>query len=224
MAANDGSSGTPAFYFDLASAECYLAAERIPHVLAAPVDWRPVLGSELAPRPRRGPISDRAAGRAAVADATQSRGAIERRAAQLGLQPLRWPDDHPFDSAQAMVAATFARRIGRGVAFAQAAFRQAFAGGHSLARLDHVLLAAAACEMHPAAVLRALELRGAREELRRATREAASAGVVELPAISLGGSVFSGPAAVEEAAAERHTQPAIRMGAGRGRALEVLAG
>ncbi len=51
--------------------------------------------------------------------------------------------------------------IGRAVPFAQAAFRQAFAGGHSLEDSDFVLIAAAACEMHPAAVLRGAELRSA---------------------------------------------------------------
>ena len=58
-----------------------------------------------------------------------------------------------------MRVATYAKSIGRAVPFAQAAFRQAFAGGHSLEDPDYVLIAAAACEMHPAAVLRAAELR-----------------------------------------------------------------
>ncbi len=56
--------------------------------------------------------------------------------------------------------------IGRVVPFAQAAFRQAFAGGRSLADPDNVLIAAAACEMHPQAVLRGAELRSVREQLR----------------------------------------------------------
>ena len=34
--------GQLAFYFDLASPECYLAAERIMHALPGPLDWRPV--------------------------------------------------------------------------------------------------------------------------------------------------------------------------------------
>ena len=80
---------------------------------------------------------------------------VERRAAELGLQELRWPDPFPFDSALAMRAATYAKSIGRVVAFAQAAFRQAFAGGHTLGETDRVLIAAAACEMHPTAMLKA---------------------------------------------------------------------
>ena len=85
-----------------------------------------------------------------------------------GLQPLRWPDPFPFDSALAMRAATYAKQIGRTVAFALAAFRQAFAGGRSLAEPDNVVIAAAACEMHPAAVLKAA--RAARRAATRSTR------------------------------------------------------
>ena len=59
---------------------------------------------------------------------------IAARAVELGLQPLRWPEPFPFDSPLAMRVATYAKSIGRTVPFAQAAFRQAFAGGHSLGR------------------------------------------------------------------------------------------
>jgi hypothetical protein len=40
-----------------------------------------------------------------------------------------------------------------------------------------VLIAAAACEMHPAAVVKGAALRSTRERLERATAEAAAAGV-----------------------------------------------
>ena len=65
-----------------------------------------------------------------------------------------------------MHAATYAKQIGRTVPFALAAFRQAFAGGRAL-DADTVLIAAAACEMHPAAVLKAIDLRSVRDELAR---------------------------------------------------------
>ena len=48
-----------------------------------------------------------------------------------------------------MLVATYAKQIGRAVAFSLAAFRQAFAGGRDLGERDNVLIAAAACEMHP---------------------------------------------------------------------------
>ena len=56
---------------------------------------------------------------------------VERQAAAQGLQPVRWPDAFPFDSAFAQRAATFAKGSGKTVAFALAAFRQAFAGGRT---------------------------------------------------------------------------------------------
>jgi 2-hydroxychromene-2-carboxylate isomerase len=94
---------------------------------------------------------------------------VERGAAALGLQPVRWPDPFPFDSERAMLAATYAKSIGRAVAFSLAAFRQAYAGGRPLDDDDTILIAAAACEMHPRAVLKALETQGVREALEEAT-------------------------------------------------------
>src|SRR4051794_41570312 len=76
---------------------------------------------------------------------------VQRRAQALGLMALRWPDPFPADTEWAMLAATYAKQIGRGVAFSLAAFRQAFAGGRALSRRDNVLIAAAAREMHPPA-------------------------------------------------------------------------
>src|SRR4029078_13650304 len=90
---------------------------------------------------------------------------VERAAAHQGLQPLRWPEPFPADSEWAMLVATYAKQIGRAVAFSLAAFRQAFAGGRDLGERDNVLLAAAACEMHPAAVIKGAELRGTQERL-----------------------------------------------------------
>jgi 2-hydroxychromene-2-carboxylate isomerase len=125
---------------------------------------------------------------------------IETRAARRGLQPLRWPEPFPFDSALAMRAATYARSIGRTVAFGLAAFRQAFAGGRSLGDPDTVLIAAAACEVHPAALLRAVELRSVRDELARQTALAAKLGVRDVPAVRVGERVFHGDVALDGAA------------------------
>src|SRR4051794_39735565 len=69
---------------------------------------------------------------------------VERRAAALGLMALRWPEPFPADTEWAMLAATYAKQIGRGVAFSLAAFRQAFAAGRDLSERDSVLIAAAA--------------------------------------------------------------------------------
>jgi 2-hydroxychromene-2-carboxylate isomerase len=78
------------------------------------------------------------------------------------------------------------------VPFAQAAFRQAFAGGRALDNEDAVVIAAAACEMHPAAVLKGAALRSTAEQLERATAEARAAGVSDVPAVLAGSRVFHG--------------------------------
>jgi 2-hydroxychromene-2-carboxylate isomerase len=108
---------------------------------------------------------------------------VERAARSQGVQPLVWPEPFPSDSEWAMLAATYAKQIGRAVAFSLAAFRQAFAAGRDLSERDNVLIAAAACEMHPSAVVKGAELRGTRERLEAATAEAMAAGVRDVPAI-----------------------------------------
>jgi 2-hydroxychromene-2-carboxylate isomerase len=108
---------------------------------------------------------------------------VERAARAQGVQPLVWPEPFPSDSEWAMLVATYAKQIGRAVAFSQAAFRQAFAAGRNLSERDNVLIAAAACEMHPAAVVKGAKLRGTRERLEAATAEAVEAGVRDVPAV-----------------------------------------
>jgi 2-hydroxychromene-2-carboxylate isomerase len=73
-----------------------------------------------------------------------------------------------------------------------------------LSELDTVLIAAAACELHPAALLKALELRSVAQALEQAGARARTAGVSSLPAVQVGESVFAGDAALEEAAIGLH--------------------
>jgi 2-hydroxychromene-2-carboxylate isomerase len=184
----------PAFFFDLASPAAYLAAERALQVLPG-VEWVPVLATEL-------PGAETFDAYRCAEERDIALGAIERAAAAYGLQPLRWPDPFPFDSLFAMRVATYAKQIGRTVPFAQAAFRQAYAAGRSLADPDNVVIAAAACEMHPAAVVRAAELRGVRAALRGATARAVALGVRDVPAVFTGRHVLHGEAQLERAAVE----------------------
>jgi 2-hydroxychromene-2-carboxylate isomerase len=187
-----------AFYFDLASPLAYLAAERVLHVLGGRpgvnAEWQPVLGGELSNAESFEAYRCRTEKEIFHAE-------IERGASALGLQPLKWPSPFPFDSALSMRVATYAKSIGRTVPFVQAAFRQAFAGGHNLEQVDFVLIAAAACEMHPAAVIKGAELRSVSEQLSATTAQAAEAGVTDVPAVRIGETVFVGEHAVEDAAA-----------------------
>jgi 2-hydroxychromene-2-carboxylate isomerase len=200
-------SFTPAaFYFDLASPLAYLAAERVLHTLPGAAEWQPVLAREL-------PGGETFEAFRCAEEREVFRAELERRASELELQPLRLPAPFPFDSALAMRVATYAKSIGRTVPFAQAAFRQAFAGGRSLAEPDSVLIAAAACEMHPAAVLRGAELRSVAEQLSAGTAAAAAAGVTDVPAVRIGARVFHGERALDDAAAEMRAE--VITGGGR---------
>src|ERR1035441_8650590 len=176
-----------AFYFDLSSTEAYLAAERALAVLPAPCEWQPILASML-PRSETDQPADR-----------EREAELMRANVELDLLPLRWPTPFPFDSRFAMLAATYAKRIGKTVAFALAAFRQAYAGGNALSEHDNVLIAGAACEIHPAAILRATQTRGIVAELERASAEALALGVSDVPAVRVGDRLFQGERALEEA-------------------------
>ena len=173
--AGSSTASPAAFFFDLASPVAYIAAERALQDHPG-VEWVPILASGL---PRAETFETyRCAQERDIALAQ-----IELAAADGGLQPIRWPDPFPFDSAFAMRVATYAKQIGRTVAFALAAYRQAFAGGRSLAEPDNVIIAAAACEMHPAAVAKAAALRGVQAALTEATARARELGVRDVPAV-----------------------------------------
>jgi 2-hydroxychromene-2-carboxylate isomerase len=176
----------PRFFYDLGSADAYLVAERSHAVLGVVPEWVPV----------HLPAAFRCA-----EEVASHREDVERRAARYGLQPLRWPPGYPFDSEFAMLAATYAREIGRGVAFSLAAFRQAFAAGRDLSERDNVLIAGAACELHPAALIKGAELRSTRDRLAQATAAARAAGIAEVPALQVGERIFYGDRSLETAVA-----------------------
>jgi 2-hydroxychromene-2-carboxylate isomerase len=188
----------PVFYFDLGSPYAYLAAERVNSVFGAagaePPEWQPILLGGLFKRFGRdswanGPGRD------------EGLRECERRAEAYGLPPIRWPEPFPGNSLLAMRAATFAKEIGRTVSFSLAAFRQAFAAGRDLSEADNVLLAAAASEIHPRALLGAVERDAIKLRLRQATDAAGDLGVVGVPSVVAGGAVFWGDDRLEDAAA-----------------------
>ena len=188
------SDDRPLFYFDLGSPYSYLAAERVNHVLPAVPVWQPVLLGAIFQARGYGSWSETEEREAGMAE-------VERRARERGLPEIRWPDPWPGNTLTAMRAAIFAQQSGRTVAFALAAFRQAFAAGRDLSDVDNVLLAAAACELHPRAVLKGIEMQSVKDKLRAATDEAIARGVTGVPSIAVGEQVFWGDDRLEEAAA-----------------------
>ena len=194
----------PQFLYDLGDVDSYLAAERVNVVLPVVPEWVPVDGSALAAA--AGASGSGAAvgaagasGAAGAADAGE-RARWEALARARGLQPLRWPATWPPRSREALIAATYAKQCGRAVAYSLAAFRQAFAGGRDLGERDTVLLAGAACELHPTALLQALARPAVAAALDAATARAAAAGARRVPALLVDGALFHGDAALDAAA------------------------
>jgi 2-hydroxychromene-2-carboxylate isomerase len=174
-----------AFYFDFASPEAYLSAERVIQRLPFAAEWVPIRA------PRAWDDGFRCAEEREIA-----RMEIERVAAARTLQAVRWPP--AFDSELALRAATYAKQIGRVVAFGLAAFRQAYAGGADLGDPDVVLIAASACEMHPRAVLQAIERDAVGRVLDEATATAVARGVTTAPSVwTPDGVLLEGDAALD---------------------------
>jgi len=184
------------FYFDLGSPYAYLAAERVNGLFAEaeidPPEWRPVLLGGLL---KRFDHESWASG----PDRDLRLREIEQRASSYQLQPVRWPTPFPGDMLFAMRTATYAKQIGRTVAFSLAAFRQAFAAGRDLSEPDNVLLAAAACELHPRAIVSAAKSRATKAALRDATERAGDIGVRAVPSLVVGSEVFWGDDRLEAA-------------------------
>jgi 2-hydroxychromene-2-carboxylate isomerase len=127
---------------------------------------------------------------------------IKRRAAERGLPEVVYPKGWPVEnySLNPIRAAIYAKESGRVVSFSLAAFRQVFAAGRDMSDVDNVLLAAAACELHPNAVIKGIETKSVKEELKRATEEAIELGLTGIPTVSVGGDLFWGDDRLEEAA------------------------
>jgi 2-hydroxychromene-2-carboxylate isomerase len=182
-AGSDGPTEEPdaAFYFDLGNPEAWLLAERVIATLGRPAPWIPVLQSGIA-----------------AEFAPVDLEAIALTARERGLLELRPPQREQTDTRDAMLAATFARQSGKGVAFTLAAMRQCWCAGRDLADRTTLLLAGAAAEIHPNALEKAFNLKSLAAELDRETAAAVAVGVDRLPAVRIGQSLQFGDAGLEE--------------------------
>lgn len=157
----------PRFFYDLRSPTAWLAAERIVELAGEVPEFVPVELSALAAQDTDADLED-----------------IAARAVAYGLLPVRPPAVFPpTDTRFAMLAATYAKQIGKVVAYSMAGFRQTFAGGRDLADRETVFLAGAAAEIHPAALIKGAELKGTARRLQEANAEAAQLGVLDVPAL-----------------------------------------
>ena len=188
------------FYYDFNSPYSYLAAERISGLFAEAEleqpEWKPISFGHLLQTTGRRPWSFEQ-------DREADFGEIARRAAERGLPEVRYPEGWPIDNYSLIPvrAATYAKEVGRIVSFSLAAFRQVFAAGRNLSDPDNVLVAAAACELHPKAVLKAIESESVKRRLKEATEEALARGLTGIPTVAVGEELFWGDDRLEEAAA-----------------------
>ena len=188
------------FYYDFSSPYSYLAAERISGLFAEAEleqpEWQPIsFGHVLRTTGRRpwslppeGPDPDHLE-------------EVQRRASERGLPKVLYPEGWPMDnySLNPIRAAIYAKESGRVVSFTLACFRQVFAAGRDMSDVDNVLVAAAACELHPNAVLKGIETQSVKDKLRVATDEAIERGVQGIPTVAVGDELFWGDDRLEEA-------------------------
>ena len=188
------------FYYDFSSPYSYLAAERISGLFAEAgaeqPEWKPISFGHLLAAIERRPWSWEEDRSAHFAE-------IQRRADERGLPKVLYPDGWPRETWSVLPAraATYAKETGRVVSFSLAAFRQHFAAGRDLSELDSVLIAAAACELHPNAVTKGVETKSVKDGLRAATDEALDRGVEGIPTVAVGDELFWGDDRLEEAVA-----------------------
>ena len=186
------------FCYDFNSPYSYLAAERISGLFAEAAleqpEWQPISFGHVLKTTGRRPWSFEKDRSADFAE-------IQRRAGERGLPPVRYPEGWPVEnySLNPIRAAIYAKESGRVVSFTLACFRQVFAAGRDMSELDNVLVAAAACELHPNAVTKGIETKSVKDKLRAATDEAIARGVEGIPTIAVGEELFWGDDRLEEA-------------------------
>jgi 2-hydroxychromene-2-carboxylate isomerase len=184
------------FYLDVGSPFAYLAAERIDALFPADaVAWQPVsLGALFKTNGRSSwALGDPERRRTGMAE-------VERRAAERGLPPVRWPDPWPGNYLMAMRAATYADQLGRGREFLVQALRDGFQHGHDLSLAVHVLESAEQVGLDPLDVERATADPGVKLALREATAAAHELGVFGVPTVAVAGDLFWGDDRLEDAA------------------------
>jgi 2-hydroxychromene-2-carboxylate isomerase len=185
------------FFYDFSSPYSYLAAERISGLFAEAEleqpEWIPISFGHVLKQSGRRPWSFKE-------DRSRDFAEIQRRADERGLPEVLYPEGWPIEnhSITPARAATYAKESGRVVSFSLAMFRQVFAAGRDLDE-DTVLLAGAACELHPNAVTKALGTASVKDRLKAATAEAIELGVGGIPTVTVGDQLFWGDDKLEEA-------------------------
>jgi 2-hydroxychromene-2-carboxylate isomerase len=182
----------PLFYFGAMSPYSWFAAERIGELLPE-ARWRGVLAGAVFKANGRvswGLTAERGAGIATC----------ERRAAEHGLGPIRWPE--PWPTSDLLIARAMAHAESRGMLepFALAAMRLSFLDGADLGTPEAVLEAGARAGLAPAELEGAIADEQIKQRLRATTDEALANGVFGVPSIVFGEELYWGDDSLDRAA------------------------
>jgi 2-hydroxychromene-2-carboxylate isomerase len=185
----------PVFYYDTNSPYAYLAASRIDDVVPG-AEWRPIAFGIVLRETGRVPWSLQDGRERDLEE-------IDHRAAARGLPPVRYPEGWPAESYSLapLRAQLYAEHHGALKPFTRALFRLVFAEGRVGGHEDTLRAAARAASLDPAGVLGANEDPVYKERLREATEAALAVGVVGVPTVAVGDTLFWGDDQLEAAAA-----------------------
>lgn len=189
-----------AFFFGAMSPYSWFAAERIGTLLPG-AEWRPLFAGGLFKARQRvswGLTEDRAV---KIAD-------CEARARSHGLGAIRWPDPWPTNDLLIARAMIFAQQRCVLKRFALSAMRMAFLEGLDLAQANAVCAVADRSGLAGDEVAEAIVNPKVKSALRAAHDEAVALGVVGVPSVRVGNTLFWGDDRLEEAAALAASTPA----------------
>jgi 2-hydroxychromene-2-carboxylate isomerase len=185
----------PTFYYDLSSPYSYLAAARVDEVLPERPEWRPIAFGVIVQRIGKVPWSFASDRRADFED-------IARRASELGLPPVRYPEGWPVQtySIAALRAALAVEDQDERRAVTRELYRTAFVDGNHLADVETVLESVARAGVDREAIAAAISSAEIKERLRAETDAALERGVTGVPTVAIGERLFWGDDRLEDAA------------------------
>jgi 2-hydroxychromene-2-carboxylate isomerase len=184
------------FFYDFSSPYSYLAALRVDGVLPVKPVWQPVAFGVIVQRLGKVPWSF-------AADRSVDFGEIDRRAAERGLPPVRYPPGWPREtySLTPLRAALVAEEAGLLREVSLELFRAPFLEGQSPVELLTTLDAAERAGMDRQEVQAGIQRQDIKDRLRTATENALGRGVMGVPTVAVGDELFWGDDRLLDAAA-----------------------
>ncbi len=186
------SAPQPLFYFGAMSPYSWFAAERIAGLLPD-ARWHGVLAGAIFKANGRTSWGLTEAREEGLAD-------CERRAAEHGLGPIRWPEPWPTSDLLVARAMVWADGIGRLQPYALAAMRLSFLEGRDLGELGSVTEAARRSGLDPDELTDGIASEAVKAKLREVNDRALAVGVFGVPTVVIGEDLYWGDDTLERAA------------------------